>query len=100
MWLNKINAGRGLPWPFAATLTPGDEFQTYTLTTALHVAGTSLRHLLIRPTDIPGATFEIESLRVVYRKEYLSAFHPASRGKGSRRSIASRSRRARRRPSR
>ncbi len=68
----QINAGRGLPWPFTTTLTPGDEIQTYTITTALHIPGTALRHLLIRPTDVPGATFEIESVRVVYRREYLA----------------------------
>ena len=69
----QINMARGLPWPFATTLTKGDAFQTYTITSALHVPATSFRHLLIRPTDVAGATFEIESVRLIYRKEYLSS---------------------------
>jgi arylsulfatase A-like enzyme len=69
----QINMSRGLPWPFATTLTNGDAFQTYTITPAVHVPATSFRHLLIRPTDAAGATFEIESVRVIYRKEYLAS---------------------------
>src|SRR6185503_7018770 len=30
------------------------------------------RHVIIRPTDVPGATFEIESVRVVSRREHLA----------------------------
>jgi arylsulfatase A-like enzyme len=63
----------GLPWPLATTLTADNEIRTYTLTSALHVAGTGFRHLLIRPTDTAGATFEIESVRLVYRREYLAS---------------------------
>src|SRR5262249_21388155 len=38
----------------------------------MHLPGTGLKHLLIKPTDQSGATFEIESIRVVYRKEFLA----------------------------
>jgi arylsulfatase A-like enzyme len=69
----QIVTARGLPWPFSTTLTPGNEFKTYTITPATHVAGTSMRHLLVRPTDASGATFEIESVRIIYRKEHLSS---------------------------
>jgi arylsulfatase A-like enzyme len=69
----QINAGRGLPWPFSTALTAGDEFRTYTIMPATHVVGSAMRHLLIRPTDASGATFEVESVRIVYRKEYLSS---------------------------
>src|SRR6267142_1104012 len=31
-----------------------------------------IRHILIRPTDAAGATFEIESIRLVFRKEFLA----------------------------
>ena len=66
----QVTTGRGLPWPFSTTLTAGDEIQTYTITPATHVAGPAMRHLLIRPTDATGATFEIESVRIIYRSEY------------------------------
>jgi arylsulfatase A-like enzyme len=62
----------GFAWPFSAELKPGDEVQTYTLTSPLHTSGAEVRHLLVRPTDAAGATFEIESVRVVYRKEHLA----------------------------
>jgi arylsulfatase A-like enzyme len=63
---------RGSPFVMTAQLVPGNEMQTYTLTTALHASGSELRHLLVRPTDVAAATFEIESIRLVFRKEYLA----------------------------
>ena len=60
----QVTAGRGLPWPFSTTLTAGDQIQSYTIMPATHVAGSAMRHLLIRPTDATGATFEIESVRI------------------------------------
>ena len=55
-----------------AELEPGDELQTYTLqdiARSFSIAG--IRHLLIQPTDEPGATFEIESVRLIPRAEHL-----------------------------
>jgi arylsulfatase A-like enzyme len=69
----QVVAGRGLPWPFSTSLTPGDEIRTYTITPATHVVGSAMRHLLIRPTDAAKATFEVESVRIIYRREYLSS---------------------------
>ena len=71
----QVAMARGLGGDFLATasLTPGDEMQTYTLTPLLHVAGTTTQHVLLRPTDVPGATFEIESVRLVFRKEHLAS---------------------------
>jgi len=33
----------------------------------------AIRHVLIRPTDVNEATFEIESIRLIFRKEYLAS---------------------------
>jgi len=60
-------------WPIAVPLTPGPEMQTYTLTSAAPLNATRIRRLLIRPTDVAGAAFEIESVRFVYRKEHLAS---------------------------
>ena len=60
-------------WPMSAPLVPGEELQTYTLTPLLHVQGQNTQHLLLRPTDVAGATFEIESVRLIYRKEHLAS---------------------------
>jgi YebC/PmpR family DNA-binding regulatory protein len=32
-----------------------------------------IRHVLVRPTDSPGANFAIESVRLVFRKEHLAS---------------------------
>ena len=54
-------------------LRAGDTFETYTILPQQNVAMASVRHLLLRPTDADGATFEIEHLRVRSRKEHLAA---------------------------
>jgi arylsulfatase A-like enzyme len=59
----------------SATLVPGDEFQTYILNRRPAPAESTQRiqHLLLLPTDEAGAEVEIESIRVIYRKEHLLA---------------------------
>ena len=37
---------------------------------------TPIRHILIRPTDVQGATFEIEFVRLLSRKEYFVSNSP------------------------
>lgn len=65
--------GRGLGWGLTGSLTPGDAVQTYTLTPLLHTVGTTTQHILLRPTDVAGATFEIESVRLIFRREHLAS---------------------------
>ena len=60
-------------WPISTELTPGSDVHTYTLTSAAPLNATRIRKILIRPTDAADATFEIESVRLVYRKEHLAA---------------------------
>jgi arylsulfatase A-like enzyme len=60
-------------WPISTELTPGSDVRTYTLTSAAPLNATRIRRILIRPTDAANATFEIESVRLVYRKEHLAA---------------------------
>ncbi len=54
-------------------LVPGDEMRTYTLRPPVPVAASSVRRVLLQPTDAPGARFEIESVRLVFRKEHLAS---------------------------
>ncbi len=54
-------------------VTAGTEMQTVTLTPAVHVVGRQLRHMIVKPTDQSGATFDIESVRIVFRKEHLAS---------------------------
>ncbi len=61
------------PFSITTPIVAGDELQTYTLTPPQTVPASTVRHLVVRPTDVEGAEFEIESLRVVFRKEHLAS---------------------------
>ena len=54
-------------------LRAGETFETYTITPQQHVGMSAVRHLLLRPTDVEGATFAIEYVRVISRKEHLAS---------------------------
>ena len=53
-----------------------NEMQTYTFCIRFPGWWSDIRHLLIRPTDVEGATFAIESIRLLSRKEYFSTNPP------------------------
>ncbi len=67
-----LEDAKDFPWEVKTKLTPGNKIQTYTLTDPRPPASSDIKHLLIRPTDVEGATFEIESIRLIFRKEYLA----------------------------
>jgi arylsulfatase A-like enzyme len=60
-----------IPWVLTSPIVAGSEMRTYVLRTTWPTPMAS-RHLLVRPTDAAGATFEIESVRMVSRKEHLA----------------------------
>jgi arylsulfatase A-like enzyme len=60
-----------VPWPLNTPIVAGEEVRTYTLRTTASIPMAS-RHVLVRPTDAAGATFEIESVRLVSRREHLA----------------------------
>ena len=62
-----------VPWATSSPLLPGTEMQTYTLTPQAPINMSRARQFVIRPTDAAGATFEIESVRVVTRREHLAS---------------------------
>jgi arylsulfatase A-like enzyme len=59
------------PWVATTPIVPGDDFQTYTVPVSMPVRLSTIRYLLVRPTDSEQAGFEIESIRLVSRKEFL-----------------------------
>ncbi|HUE87678.1 MAG TPA: sulfatase [Vicinamibacterales bacterium] len=71
-------AGQGL-WPLQSPLQAGDEVQTYTMTPLAPIALSRVRHVVVRPTDASGASFAIESIRLVSRREHLASI-PAGVG--------------------
>jgi arylsulfatase A-like enzyme len=63
---------RRLPWTATSPLLPGNEFQTYTVTSTVPINMSRAQRLMIRPTDAANATFEIESVRMVTDREHLA----------------------------
>jgi arylsulfatase A-like enzyme len=59
-------------WSVSSPLVPGEELRTYSLRGTSPVPSGEVRHAFLAPTDAADATFEIESIRVVYEKEYLA----------------------------
>lgn len=59
-----------IPWPLNSPVVAG-EMRTYVLRTTASIPIGS-RHLLLRPAEVAGADFEIESVRVVSRREHLA----------------------------
>jgi arylsulfatase A-like enzyme len=67
---------RTVPFHNKVPLTPGPDLKTYVFSSRQFtrgVAAAEARHLLLAPTDAKGATFDIESVRLVTRREALAA---------------------------
>ncbi len=66
-------AGMPIPWPQQAPVTASDEVETFLFKPSLPVSGAEVAQLLIKPVDVPGAHFEVESVRIVSQREHLAA---------------------------
>ena len=62
-----------VPWVITTPVLPGDKAQTYTIIPPAPISGPRIRHLLLRPTDVAGADFAIESVRLIFRREHLAS---------------------------
>lgn len=62
-----------LPWRIATPVVAGGEARTYVLPSPYITESAETRHILVRPTDVAGAEFEIESVRLVLRRDHLAA---------------------------
>ena len=60
------------PWAFTSAIVAGDNLQTIILRNARTTRLSTVRKVLIRPTDVAGADFEIESVRLVSEREHLA----------------------------
>jgi len=61
--------------PLGNVTTPivaGPAMQTYTVTSPVPLSMARARQIVIRPTDAAGATFTIESIRIISRREHLA----------------------------
>ena len=69
----EIAVASRLPWTAVSPVIAGSAIQTYTIRPPAPLSGNRIRHLLIRPTDVAGADFAIESVRLVFRREQLAS---------------------------
>lgn len=63
---------KALPWSLRSPVVMGDDLRTYTLSGGRTVLGSSIRHILISPSDVVGTEFAIESVQLTFRKEHLA----------------------------
>jgi arylsulfatase A-like enzyme len=63
---------RRLPWAATTPIVAGNEFQTYMVTSPVPVNMARAQQLMIRPTDVANATFEIESVRIITDRQHLA----------------------------
>ena len=63
---------RDYPMEGSTPIVAGDEMRTYSFRRPETFSSSEIRHIFLRPTDSAGATFEIESIRLVFRKEHLA----------------------------
>jgi arylsulfatase A-like enzyme len=66
-------SGAPIPWPNQASITAAEGMTTFTLRPDFPVYGSGMHELLLRPTDAPGARFEIESVHLIFRREHLAS---------------------------
>ncbi len=62
-----------VPWLMRAPVTAGEELVTCVFKSPLPVRGAEIEQILLRPSDVAGASFAVESVRLVFRREHLAA---------------------------
>ncbi|HET9480541.1 MAG TPA: sulfatase [Candidatus Polarisedimenticolia bacterium] len=60
------------PWVDTTPIVAGDPVRSYTLRLRRPPDASRVRHVFIQPADAPGVHFEIESVRLIFRREHLA----------------------------
>lgn len=68
-----VETFKGSPWVLRSPIIADEEFHTYTVTPPVDVQSIAVRQIVLQPTDVADAVFEIESLRVIFRAEHLAS---------------------------
>jgi arylsulfatase A-like enzyme len=72
----QLQRARAMPWRISTPLVPDGKPRTYVLASPYTTDSAETRHILLRPTDAAGASFAIQSVRLVLRREHLAAVPP------------------------
>ena len=67
-----VEGVRSADWVLDTPIIPGDEVQTYTIANEGGTGASDVRQIFVRPTDVSGARFEIESVRLLFDREQLA----------------------------
>ena len=59
-------------WALSTPLLAGDELRTYEIRAEDARPSSAIHRVFIRPSDAPGATFEMASVRLVFDREHLA----------------------------
>ncbi|HEY8120534.1 MAG TPA: sulfatase [Myxococcota bacterium] len=60
-------------WPIAGPIVAGAAMRTYTLEPQFPIPSERVREIYLAPSDVAGAQFDIESVRVIFEKERLAS---------------------------
>jgi arylsulfatase A-like enzyme len=67
-----LNYKNAFNWA-SKSVAAGEQFQNVVLTTPVTTPSKNTRNIFIEPTNAPGATFEIESIKLILRKDHLAS---------------------------
>ncbi len=70
--MNVEGQGRN-QWPLLSPLVPGERTETYVLTPSRTLPSSDIRYLFLSPSSDEEAEYELESVRLVFRREYLES---------------------------
>ena len=68
-----VDYARAFSWPLSAEVTASEDFQTFTVQSTQSLPLRGMETVFVRPVDIVGARFEIESIRLVSQGEHRAS---------------------------
>ena len=65
-----VGMARVFPWPLSTEVAASEDFQTFTVRSGRSLPLRGMETVFVRPVDVAGARFEIESIRLVSQGEH------------------------------
>ena len=65
--------GSTFPWPLSTEVAASEDFQTFTVQSTQSLPLRGMETVFVRPVDLAGARFEIESIRLVSQGEHRAS---------------------------
>ena len=68
-----VDMARGFRWPLSTEVAASEDFQTFTVQSTQSLPLRGMETVFVRPVDVAGARFEIESIRLVSQGEHRAS---------------------------